>query len=120
MLRTFAPLVVATLVIACSSSGRTAGATSGAGSQLQGSNGGACSVPATANTFDDASDHGCFPTSGEKINGANACTPSEYGMTCQLGSTDASMPQPADALQCKVIPIPTPYGVTFYCCPCGS
>lgn len=79
----------------------------------------ACTVPSGADTFDDASDHGCFPTSGEMVNGANACMPDEYGTTCLLGSVSGPIPVPAGALGCRVVPIPTPLGVTFFCCPCG-
>lgn len=43
----------------------------------------------------------------------NQCTDSEYGLSCS-GSMTAD-----DSLKCKVVPLPTPLGVTIYCCPCA-
>jgi hypothetical protein len=31
-----------------------------------------------------------------------------------------AIPSPDSSLGCTVLPLPTPPGVFFYCCPCGS
>ena len=81
----------------------------------------ACRVPTAAKAFDDASDRGCFATSGEIVEGMNACKLGEYGMTCLAGPSIAlPWPRPAGELQCKdLLFIRTSPGTEFYCCPCG-
>jgi hypothetical protein len=69
----------------------------------------------------DASTVGCFarptfeicakPVPGEP-NCSDACTSSQYALTC-----DQTSPPPA--LNCQAIAIPTPNDVLFYCCPCS-
>ena len=40
----------------------------------------------------------------------NACTASEYGLSCTNAEPEAS-------LRCTIVPVPTPAGVSLYCCP---
>ncbi len=106
----------------------------------------ACTWPAGADTFEDASSTGCKPRSvfqicevpsgstieadgaiespdGAAAQCSDACTATEYELSCE-GSTDGgpggAIPQPDPSLGCTVIPIPTPSNALFYCCPCGS
>jgi hypothetical protein len=46
----------------------------------------------------------------------NQCTGKQYALTC-TGSDPAS-PAFTESLGCTVIPLPTPDGVSFWCCPC--
>jgi len=100
--------------------------------------------PQRASTFDPVSQSGC--KTGPKFdvcevpNGAtvladggvlladggagtatctNQCTPSEYALSCYSGGTDF-IPPPDPTLRCRVIPIPTPSGALFWCCPYGT
>jgi hypothetical protein len=79
-----------------------------------------CLVPAAANSGDGGV--GCMSTPGFEICQAmddgsqrctNQCSTSEYGLGCYDEA------RPDDALHCKVVPVPTPSGASFYCCPCG-
>jgi hypothetical protein len=78
----------------------------------------ACVYPAGSDTSTDAGSGnfvGCQPGPA-----SNMCDQSSYTMTCHgSGTMPASIPQPASALNCKVIPIPTPSNALFYCCPCA-
>jgi hypothetical protein len=40
----------------------------------------------------------------------NVCKPSEYGLIC-------SYAQPAMTQRCTIVPVPTPAGLSLYCCP---
>ena len=78
-----------------------------------------CLYPAGADTSIEAGNGsfvGCRPGSTPDM-----CDSSSYTMTCQAsGLTPVSIPQPASALNCKVLAIPTPSNTLFYCCPCAS
>jgi hypothetical protein len=50
---------------------------------------------------------------GGHVECKDPCTQVEYSLTCSDGGV------PSDSLSCRVIPAPTPYGVTTYCCPCS-
>ena len=105
--------------------------------------GGACHWPASASTFSDASGSGCTPRAGfgtcEVSNGGtgepdgtiippdiangtctNACSPSQYALTCVGAALTSAIPAPDTSLNCRVIPIPTPSDVLVYCCPCAK
>jgi hypothetical protein len=80
-----------------------------------------CSPPPSANTLEDGSTVGCSagaainicevgPDGGQTCH--DACSGSQYSLTCE-GNAQA----PA-SLTCTVVPIPTPNGVTEYCCEC--
>jgi hypothetical protein len=43
------------------------------------------------------------------------CAPGTLPVTCTSPSADLA---PDPALNCRVVPMPTPAGVLFYCCPC--
>jgi hypothetical protein len=78
--------------------------------------GGMCRWPAAANTFTsaDAGLSGCLPSTG-----GNLCASPQFTLTCHGNGTSApSVPDPA--LKCTVVPVPTPSGVLFYCCPCSG
>jgi hypothetical protein len=55
---------------------------------------------------------GCVATTGGSM-----CTPSQYAVGCHA-SGSSSIPAPDSSLGCKVVPLPTPPGSLFYCCPC--
>jgi len=78
-----------------------------------------CLYPAGADTSIGAGNGsfvGCRPGSTPDM-----CDSSSYTMTCQAsGLTPVWIPQPASALNCKVLAIPTPSNTLFYCCPCAS
>ena len=80
---------------------------------VDGGDGGVCRWPAAANTFSaaDGGLSGCLPSVG-----GNLCATAQYTLTCH-GQTGSAVPDPA--LQCTVVPVPTPSGVLYYCCPCG-
>ena len=109
---------------------------------------GQCVWPAAANTY-DAGVGGCVPEpkfnicevpnggtalpdggilgpdGGVVLGGCkDACLASEYALYCRASGPDdageflGGTPDPS--LACTGIPIPTPIGETFYCCPCGS
>jgi hypothetical protein len=69
-----------------------------------------CHWPETADTFStsDAGPAGCLPSTG-----GNLCPASQYNLNCYGPTT------PDSALGCAVVPIPTPSGELFYCCPCA-
>jgi hypothetical protein len=96
----FLGLIAATLLASCSSK--------------------ICASSASTVTFDAGVDGGCawsadFKVCQEPSNACtNECTPFEYALICsQFVAADSS-------LDCRVIPIPTPAGVTVYCCPCSG
>ena len=122
--------VAACSCVACSSSSSAGGATS-TSKVIP-----ACTVPAGADTAPEAGATGCTARtifqicevpSGSTVeadgavstpDGApasckDACSNTEYALTCANASA-------ADSLGCRVLPLPTPAGVTEYCCPCGS
>jgi len=70
-----------------------------------------CHYPPAADTFStsDAGPSGCLPSTGGDL-----CSASQYNLSCYGPST------PDSALGCAVVPIPTPSGELFYCCPCTS
>jgi len=99
-------------------------------------------IPAAANTYSSSSGAGCLPRSmlqicavpdgsilhadgsittpsGQTIAACHpACPFSEYYLECNAGpQLGAEIPAPADALGCRVVPLPTPSSVLFYCCP---
>ena len=125
--------VAAFLAVACSSGSSGGGSARSSGSQVIP----ACSVPAGADTLSDASAVGCKPQtvfqicevpsgstiepdgdivtpSGTHASCMDPCSDAEYSLVCSGAAMAAS------ALACKVIPLPTPNGVTEYCCPCGQ
>jgi hypothetical protein len=128
------------LLCACSSSSSSSGDTQ---RQQQGVTIPACSVPAGANSFSDASATGCQPQSIFQIcqvpNGSviypdgavaspdgapaqctDACSDTEYVLSCFGSVEGGATPVPGSSLGCKVITIPTPANETQYCCPCGQ
>lgn len=48
----------------------------------------------------------------------DACSASEYALTCTGATLLSVAPVPDPSLGCSVIPGPTPSNETFYCCPC--
>ena len=70
----------------------------------------------------DAGSSGCTPGTPGMICGPSGCNSlcatTDYEMTCKGTEMSASIPEPAASLGCQVIPIPTPSGALFYCCPC--
>jgi hypothetical protein len=105
---------------------------------------GTCPWPAGVKSIDDASGVGCWaqpafnicqvPSGGSvgqdgMIRGAdgqvvtnacrNACSASEYALTCAGDSMGPSqIPSPDPAFGCTAIVVPTPGNALFYCCPC--
>jgi hypothetical protein len=75
-----------------------------------------CEVPSGSTVQADGS---VLTPGGGVVSCADACSPSEYSLTC-TGARDQPIPQPASSLNCKAIPIPTPSNELFYCCPCGT
>lgn len=131
-------LVGATILAGCSSNE----------SMTQADLEGLCPWPAAANSY-DAGVGGCVPRpkfdicevpnggtvladggilgpDGSVVLGAckDACSPTEYALDCfASGPDDAGQffgGTPDSSLACIGIPVPTPIGVSFYCCPCGS
>jgi hypothetical protein len=87
--------------------------------------GGSCTWPASADTYDDASAVGCRPSSSstakicqEAPDGAQTCQPecpaNDYVLGCDGNA------QAPSSLDCMIVPIPTPEGVSIYCCPCAT
>jgi hypothetical protein len=100
---------------------------------------GACAAPAAAETYNDASATGCqqrdrllvcdVPNGstieldgsvetpdGASVTCTDTCSPNEYTLIC-VDPTQVLQPDPS--LKCNVIALPTPEGVTNYCCPCS-
>jgi hypothetical protein len=75
-----------------------------------------CRWPASANTFSsgDGAVSGCLPSTGGTL-----CSSGQYALSC-YGNGTAAPVAPDGALQCAVVPVPTPSNVLLYCCPCGS
>jgi hypothetical protein len=48
-----------------------------------------------------------------------ACAADQLEVTCIADAT-GNGPEPDASLGCTVLTLPTPEGVTFYCCPCGA
>jgi len=48
------------------------------------------------------------------------CSASDFEMTCRGAFPVGQVPSPTESLGCKVIPMPTPSNVQFYCCPCAK
>ena len=133
-------LVCIPLLAACSSS--SAGDASHSGvdeSTVQGAQA-ACTYPAGTQADDGGAAIGCFAGPSGKLcevsNGATVepdgsvsggtesctlvCPGSQYEMNCRGDITEpGSIPAPASALGCTVIPEPTPSNALFYCCPCA-
>ncbi|HSY25516.1 MAG TPA: hypothetical protein VK841_25525 [Polyangiaceae bacterium] len=123
-----------------------AGACSGTGAlatssqdQLGATDGETCKVPAGVAVQASPSGSGCFAgpagqicevSNGATVNADGAvsggtesckslCGASEYELTC-AGPIVQNAPVPDSALNCQVIPLPTPSGVLYYCCPCAD
>ena len=105
--------------------------------------GGTCQWPTSAVTVSDASGLGCSPQpafnvcevptgdtveqegtirkpDGTIVTGTctNACSLSQFALTCVGSMESFSIPEPAPSLNCIVIPGPTPSNENAYCCPC--
>lgn len=103
-----------------------------------------CSWPASADTY-DAGSGGCLPSpyfnicqvpngtivlqdggffvpdGGQPAVCTDACTEAEYALSCEATEDSSGALQfngPDPQLQCSAIPMPTPIGASFYCCPC--
>jgi hypothetical protein len=134
MIRSTLLIIAAGMVVACQSSSPDV-ASADEGTKIP-----ACAWPAAADTFDASSNIGCHPQSmfqicevpegsvvhgddtittpaGETVTCHDACSPSEYALSC-YGRPDSQSPVPAPSLGCSGVPIPTPLGESFYCCPC--
>jgi hypothetical protein len=101
--------------LACTGSGDAGAAPTDAG-PTAGDGGAMCRWPAAASTLvsTDAGASGCLPGTG-----GNLCASSQYTLTCH-GAAGGQPSLPDAALQCTIVPIPTPANVLFYCCPCAS
>jgi hypothetical protein len=105
-----------------------------------------CAWPALADTY-DAGSGGCLPSpsfnicqvpngtivlqdggffvpdGGEPAVCTDACRQAEYALSCEATEDSSGNLQfngPDPSLQCSAIPMPTPIGASFYCCPCQS
>jgi hypothetical protein len=54
---------------------------------------------------------------GETVTCDDACSPSEYSLSCYW-RPDGLPAAPPPSLDCRLIPVPTPPNALFYCCPC--
>jgi hypothetical protein len=100
-----------------------------------------CAWPEGADTYDATTgigcraDHGfgmCTVPDGATVNAdgtvtappgitvtcSNACSTTQYALSCRGAGEGTSVPQPAAGLGCSVIPIPTPSNALFWCCGC--
>jgi len=91
--------------------------------------GGVCAWPERFNPTSDASVVGCWAhtISGAADGGQFSCSSSEYALDCMgdiqrfdSGCQMKTMPGPDSSLGCRVLPLPTPPNVLYYCCPCGE
>ena len=79
-----------------------------------------CAWPASAVTSDGGADGGCTARADfnicEEPSGVctNQCSAVEYALICTESIAAGT------SLDCRVLPIPTPAGVTDYCCPCSG
>ena len=91
--------------------------------------GGMCTWPARFTPTGDTSAVGCWASaiSGTVDGGQFNCSSSEFALHC-AGSLDRldsgcearTMPAPDLALGCRILPIPTAFNQSYYCCPCGQ
>jgi hypothetical protein len=105
---------------------------------------GACAWPASVTQVGDASIAGCWAQAtinicevpnggtvnaqdgtitspdGKPVTNAchDACSASEYALTCTGEVQSYPIPSPESSLGCRAIPVPTPSNRLFYCCPC--
>jgi hypothetical protein len=80
-----------------------------------------CEVPSGSTILADG---GILTPDGGAVDCTDECSPSDYALRCyggvdNSGNPTQSMP-PDPSLGCKAIPIPTPLGASFYCCPCST
>jgi hypothetical protein len=68
---------------------------------------------------------GCYavpPITACEVGSGSTCTSQcnadEQSMGCYAGASMATVPEPDAALGCRVLPLPTPQGQSFHCCPC--
>jgi hypothetical protein len=103
-------LIVIGVVCACSSSSQhpAGGVSQGDSVNLQ--DGGACSIPVSANTYEDGSTYGCAPGS------SNECSSGQYADVCHISSSGQITPP--TTLGCQISGAPQAAGVQVYCCPC--
>lgn len=124
--------IAACACVACSSSDSSGSAGSSSSKVIP-----ACNVPDGAATAAEAGAGGCethtflqlcqvpsgstieadgavMTPDGAPASCSDACSDTEYELTC---TNNASA---ADSLGCHVLPLPTPEGVSDYCCPCGQ
>jgi hypothetical protein len=86
----------------------------------------ACTWPPSANTTDGGSGPGCVPQpefkicEGSPTNCHDACTATEYSLTCTGSGDPDTIPNPPASLDCNAIAIPTPSNQLYYCCPCAK
>jgi len=91
--------------------------------------GGACTWPASFTPTGDDYAVGCWAhaISGTIDAGPFSCSSSEYALHCagdiawpDSGCQVLTMPAPDSSLGCRLLPLPTPFGQSYYCCPCGQ
>jgi hypothetical protein len=88
---------------------------------------GTCQYPEGVTLATDASVIGCVAgapgqlceQSASGTTCSSACATGEFQMTCRADDPALS-PTPATNLHCKILPLPTPMGVSVYCCPCAN
>jgi hypothetical protein len=135
MIRSTLIVIVAGMFVACQPSSPDV-ASAQEGTKIP-----ACSWPGSADTFDAPSNTGCYPQSmsqicevpegsvvhddgtvttpaGATVTCHDACSPTEYSLSCRGAAPDWQPPAPSPSLGCRVLPLPTPLGETIYCCPC--
>lgn len=67
-----------------------------------------------------AADGTVVDSNGKPVPGAckNLCKSTDYSLGC--AGNDPASPAFAGSLGCTSVPVPTPFGVTFWCCPCAE
>jgi len=59
---------------------------------------------------------------GGVVSCSDYCSAAQYALSCHGAASPDSIPtipSPAPALNCNVVPIPTPSTLLVYCCPCA-
>jgi hypothetical protein len=107
-----------------------------------GSSSATCNWPAGADTFDTTTNQGCRPRptfeicqvpsgsviepdggvltpDGGAVHCDDACSSTQYALTCSSSASSGQIPPPDPSLSCTIIAIPTPSNADFYCCACS-
>jgi len=81
-------------------------------------------TPPVCQARPDGTASGCFASPSSRACSPNGCQSlcgaGQTPVVCSAAQPPEPIPAPDSDAGCTLLPIPTPVGQLFYCCPCGA